>query len=354
MSIRARRGTTAQVNAAAVASQLLVGEIIYITTTSEFAYATATNAYVILGKASEISALAGAVAGKADAAATAAALAGKAPQATTYTKAEVDGLIAPLPILQIDTFLSSGTWTKHTDATIVLVELMGAGGPGSAGMAGNNSLNRTGGGGGAGGERTFQFFFAADLPGSVAITIPAGPAGGVYGVNSGLGTAAGAATFGTLLRACSGQRGAPGASVNNSGTKYDSASREGEGPMGSTADASGNAAYFGKFGQRGGPSGGAGAGVSTASATGGGAPGGSNSNFADGSGAAGGGGGGGNGAKATGDVIGGGGGGGTTGALGGKGGNGGRGAGGGGGGASRTTGGNGGDGGPGWGRVIQW
>lgn len=272
----------------------------------------------------------------------------------TFSQAEITAIVAALPILQINEFLASGTWNKHADATIVLVELMGAGGPGAAGAAGNNSSNRNGGGGGAGGERTFQFFLAADLPGSVSVAIPAGPAGGVYGVASGLGATAGDATFGTLLRACSGMRGASSGTVNNNTIKYDPASQEGVGPQGPTSDASGNAIYFGKFGQRGGPSGGAGAGVSTASTTGAGAPGGSNSNFADGSGAAGGASGGGNGADAAGPLIGGGGGGGSTDALGGKGGNGGRGAGGGGGGASRTTGGNGGDGGPGWGRVIQW
>lgn len=272
----------------------------------------------------------------------------------TFSQAEITAIVAALPILQINEFLASGTWNKHAEATIVLVELMGAGGPGAAGQAGNNSSNRNGGGGGAGGERTFQFFLAADLPGSVSVAIPAGPAGGVYGVASGLGATAGDATFGTLLRACSGMRGASSGTVNNNTIKYDPASQEGVGPQGPTSDASGNAIYFGKFGQRGGPSGGAGAGVSTASTTGAGAPGGANSNFADGSGAAGGASGGGNGADAAGPLIGGGGGGGSTGALGGKGGNGGRGAGGGGGGASRTTGGNGGDGGPGWGRVIQW
>ncbi|MCO5082659.1 MAG: hypothetical protein M9955_13510 [Rhizobiaceae bacterium] len=271
----------------------------------------------------------------------------------TFSQAEITAIVAALPILQVNEFLASGTWNKHAEATIILAELMGAGGPGAAGQAGNNSSHRFGGGGGAGGERAFQFFLAADLPGSVSVTIPAAPAGGVYGVASGIGTTAGDATFGTLLRACSGNRGAYG-TVNNNTTRYDPASKEGEGPQGPNSDASGNAIYFGKFGQRGGPSGGAGAGVSTASATGAGAPGGSNSNFADGSGAAGGASGGGNGADAAGPLIGGGGGGGSTGALGGKGGNGGRGAGGGGGGASRTTGGNGGDGGPGWGRVIQW
>ena len=47
MSIRAKRGTTSQISAAAAAAQLKAGELIYNTTTQKFGIATATNTYVM-------------------------------------------------------------------------------------------------------------------------------------------------------------------------------------------------------------------------------------------------------------------------------------------------------------------
>lgn len=118
-------------------------------------------------------------------------------------------------------FTASGTWTKPTgldDDTMVLVEGWGAGGGGGGGF----------GGGGGGGGYACKWFRLGDLPSSVTVTIGAGGAGGV----NASGTAGGNTTFGSLLTAFGGGRGAKG---TNSGQ------RGGGGASGGAFSAGGNA-----------------------------------------------------------------------------------------------------------------
>lgn len=99
----------------------------------------------------------------------------------------------------IQTFASSGTWTKPSGAQFVLVECWGAGGGGGRPTAG--AANGPGGGGG-GGAYKYAFYLASALPSTMAVTIGAGGAGG--STNGAAGSTGGDTSFGTVLYAYGG------------------------------------------------------------------------------------------------------------------------------------------------------
>ena len=74
-------------------------------------------------------------------------------------------------------FTASGTWTKPSGATFVMVELWGGGGGGGSGRRGATSTTRSGGSGGGGGAYMSKRFKASDLTATVSVTVATGGAG---------------------------------------------------------------------------------------------------------------------------------------------------------------------------------
>jgi hypothetical protein len=126
-----------------------------------------------------------------------------------------------------ETFTASGTYTKPSDAALIIVDMWGAGGGGGGGAGGSNAAARTGGGGGGGGAFVTSTFLAANIGSSAEVTIGAGGTAGTAGANAvgGNGTAGGNSCFGTAascggtsyLRAFGGGFGAGAGAAGNGG-----------------------------------------------------------------------------------------------------------------------------------------
>lgn len=115
----------------------------------------------------------------------------------------------------VQTFSSSGTWTKPANVQFVRVRVWGAGGGGGSGGAAGNTVQVSGGAGGGGGAYAELIFDADLLPSTVAVTIGAGGAGGAARVattsgSGNAGSAGGNTTFGAQFIASGGSGGAGG------------------------------------------------------------------------------------------------------------------------------------------------
>ncbi len=118
--------------------------------------------------------------------------------------------------VDVQTFTASGTWTKPTNGSIVMVEAVGAGGGGGSGSADIAASTKSGGGGGGSGEYIREFFVIDDLGATETVTIGTGGTGGASqtGQSSGFaGGQGGDTTFGSLLRAFGGGGGSGGSQV---------------------------------------------------------------------------------------------------------------------------------------------
>src|SRR5262245_22892092 len=103
---------------------------------------------------------------------------------------------------QIQVFTATGTYITPPGAVAVLVECIGAGGGGGGGAASVAGSTRRGGAGGGVGGRASQFFSAATVGASQAVTLGVGGTSGAGAAVTGAGGAGGAGgntTFGSLL-----------------------------------------------------------------------------------------------------------------------------------------------------------
>jgi len=128
----------------------------------------------------------------------------------------------PPSAADVQTYSASGTWTKPSTATFVLVRLYAGGGGGGSGRRGASGSTRCGGGGGGGGAYAERFYLASALSSTESVSIGAGGTGGAAitadGTDGNAGSQGGNSTFSSganLLTAFGGAGGRGG--TNSSG-----------------------------------------------------------------------------------------------------------------------------------------
>jgi hypothetical protein len=116
----------------------------------------------------------------------------------------------------VDTFTSSGTWTKRTGLKSVHVVVIGGGAGGGSGRRGGSFTNRTGGGGGGGGGRSQAEIPASALPATVSVTVGAAAPGQgsatADDTNGSYGNAGNGSSFGDIIAVGGSPAGPPGTS----------------------------------------------------------------------------------------------------------------------------------------------
>jgi hypothetical protein len=122
---------------------------------------------------------------------------------------------ADIPV-DVQVFLSSGTWIKPPGAEQVQSTVIGGGAGGGSGRRGGAGTVRRGGGGGGGGGYLQRQFSADEVSATEAVTVGAagvgGPAATVDNTSGSGGTAGGATSFGERARATGGSQGTGGGS----------------------------------------------------------------------------------------------------------------------------------------------
>ena len=119
----------------------------------------------------------------------------------------------------VQTFTSSGTWTKPAGAVAVDVVVISAGGGGGSGRKAGVASQASGGGGGGGGSYSFRNISTALLGATESVTVGSGGTGGasvtVNSTNGNIGVAGGNSSFGAWIQVTGG--GGAGAATNTNG-----------------------------------------------------------------------------------------------------------------------------------------
>lgn len=157
----------------------------------------------------------------------------------THVSGNTGGLISTGTPTDVQSFATSGIWTKPSGSPkLVMVIAFGAGGGGGGGVGGAAGSNRNSGGAGGGGARQREFYDPSALAATVTVTIGVGGTSGAGGssADGSAGGNGGSTTFGSHLFAgggAGGSAGTGGGGVNGGGgggASSSSTSNAGGGP----------------------------------------------------------------------------------------------------------------------------
>ena len=127
--------------------------------------------------------------------------------------------IAQTSQTNVQTFTTSGTWTKPANAVAVDVVVISAGGGGGSGRKAGVASQASGGGGGGGGSYSIRNISASLLGATETVTVGSGGTGGASiatnSTNGNIGVAGGNSSFGTFIQVTGG--GGAGSATNVSG-----------------------------------------------------------------------------------------------------------------------------------------